>query len=94
MNTYTAPSNGTETSNDAARSIEPQLPRLEKMVLDCLRGWGDDGLTCDTVEMMTALPHQTTSARLNQLAKRKLIRDSGLRRPTRSGRRAVVWVAA
>jgi hypothetical protein len=94
MNTTTAPiaySNGVDTSNAAAASIEPHLPRLEQMVYDCIKGWGDDGLTCDSVELMTALPHQTASARIKSLVDRGVIKDTGLRRQTRSGRMARVY---
>jgi hypothetical protein len=89
MNTDTIPHNGTDTSVDAATSIEEHLPRLERAVLEVIVY--HDGATCDEVEQKTGLAHQTASARIRGLAKRNVIRDSGSRRPTRSGRKAIVW---
>jgi len=92
--TLDIPTNGTDTSNAAAKSMEPHLERCERMVMDCVRGWGDDGLTTDMIEMMTGLPHQNCSARVYSLVKRGLLRDTGQRRPTRTGRMARVYVCA
>lgn len=85
----TIPHNGTDTSVEAAHSIENSLPRLERRVFEIVLL--QDGATCDEVERFAGLSHQTASARLRGLAKRGAIRDTGLRRPTRSGRNAIVW---
>lgn len=77
-----------ETSLQAYREIEPSLGRLERTVFTAI----GSGRTCDELEEITGLPHQTVSARLRGLAKREVIADSGDRRPTRSGRKAVVWI--
>lgn len=53
-------------------------------MLRLLRQRGPNGATCAEVEQALRLPHQTASAR---------IRDSGARRLTPSGRKAIVWVA-
>ena len=47
--------------------------------------------TCDAVEVITGLSHQTVSARLRGLVLRGQIEDSGSKARTRSGRWAVVW---
>jgi Fic family protein len=49
-----------------------------------------DGLTCDEVEVLTGLKHQTASARIRELALLGVIQENG-KRPTRSGRNAVIW---
>jgi len=92
-------SNGS-TSKDAANALYRDLPRLERKVYLAIAAAGGTGLTCDEAEQVTALPHTTCSARINGLVKRGrvgprvLIRDSGLRRKTSSGRNAIVWVVA
>ncbi len=49
-------------------------------------------MTCDAVEAATGWPHQTVSARINELHEKfKCIVDSGLRDRTRHKRWAVVW---
>lgn len=49
------------------------------------------GLTCDQVEVKLNRSHQSISARVNDLMSKGWIMDSGLRRLTRSGRKATVW---
>ncbi len=83
-----APHNGTETSRVAAKSIEPVMDRLEKQVYEVL---SRKPMTCDRVEVITGMSHQTASARINALARKKLIQPTGQKLPTRSGRPAMVW---
>jgi len=76
------------TSAAAAATIdEPELARLESVVLDVIAA---APRTCDAVEVATGLRHQTVSARLRGLVLRGRIVASGQAR-TRSGRRAIVW---
>lgn len=49
------------------------------------------GSTCDELEVALLMSHQTTSARVRDLAKAGKIVDSGRRRLTRTGRKAIVW---
>jgi hypothetical protein len=79
-----------ETRREAFESIDPS--HLRTKVLDSIRASGRAGRTCDEVEEMLAMSHQTASARVNELAKLALIVDSGRKRKTRSGRGATVWV--
>ena len=51
-----------------------------------------EGFTDDELEVRLALLHQTASARRRALVQKGLIVDSGETRPTRSGRKATVWV--
>jgi predicted ArsR family transcriptional regulator len=82
---------GSDTSRDAAESMRPHVSGLEADVLSCVKFFGD--ATCDELEERMGLAHQTASARLKGLADKGLIKDSGARRPTRSGRAARVYVA-
>lgn len=80
---------GSATSAAAAGSIdESELARLEALVLAEIARRPQ---TCDAVEQVTGLSHQTTSARIRGLVLRDRITDSGERALTRSGRRAIVW---
>lgn len=86
------PSNGVETSDEAARSITDDVTRLRRLVLNLVIKNG--GHTCDEVEVLTGLTHQTASARFNDLQRLGRIVDSGERRLTRRKRRAIVWKVA
>lgn len=72
----------------AATWRDAELSRLEARVLavvtKCPR-------TCDAIETLTGLSHQTVSARLRGLVLRNQIENSGEKARTRSGRWAVVW---
>lgn len=77
------------TSATAAGTLcETELGRLEAKVLSVVTR---QPRTCDAVEVITGLSHQTVSARLRGLVLRGQIEDSGSKARTRSGRWAVVW---
>lgn len=78
------------TSVAAARSMDAHLTHLQGKVLHAI-AHAPCGMTCDEVELYTDLSHQTASARVNELARRGQIQAAGTR-PTRSGRKATVWV--
>ena len=79
---------GSDTSEEAARSVRPHRERMADTVLAAisLRAMTDEEL----VEM-TGLSPSTVRPRRVELVEAGLVRDSGERRPTRSGRKAVVW---
>lgn len=87
------PSNGTDTSNAAAEDIAPKTPNMREKVFALIKDAGDHGITCDEVEIVTGLKHQTASARLYELRKAGRVVDSGERRKTSSGSTARVYVA-
>ena len=90
-----------ETSLDAAVSIQHKVPKLQRQVLDCIAA-SPAGHTCDEVECILGLAHQTCSARFRELATcqppliEKLLLEDGsyARRKTRSGRGAYVYIAS
>ncbi len=88
---FTAPHSGTDTSRAAAESMKPHTKRLRALVYCEIRRVPS---SCDELEQQLGLSHQCCSARVNDLMKLGLIRDSGLRRKTRSGRAAIVWSEA
>ena len=83
-----------DTSKAAAVSQRHKSGTDRARVLAFIRGCGHLGATDDEIEVQLSLRHQTASARRNGLAKRGEVINSGRKRPTRTGRRAAVWVAA
>ena len=83
---------GSATSKAAAASMKHPSVSLRARVLQHIRNCGVIGATCDEIEGALDLSHQTASARVYDLRKADAIEDKGLRRDTKSGRKAVVWV--
>lgn len=83
---------GSDTSLSAAKSVEARVPKMKMAVMDCIARGYDEGRTCDEVEVWLGMSHQTASARIRDLVKSGKIADSGKRRPTRSGRKAAVYM--
>ena len=90
----TPPSVDVDTSTAAADSMKPHASRIREDVLAAIQRSCPRGMTCDEIEVNLGLAHQTASARVRELAVAKDIVDSGRRRPTRTGRKAVVYVSA
>jgi len=85
---------GSDTSISAADSLDDSLlSRLRAQVFALIDVRGENGATCDEVEVALELRHQTASARVRELALGGLIFDTGRRRQTRSGRAARVYCA-
>ena len=104
-----------ETSNEAARKIEPARGTLRAKVLETIRnprryrvtfGRVDDthysevareeiaGVTDEEGCELSGIPASTWRPRRVELVEMNLVVDSGVRRKTRSGRDAVVWIAS
>lgn len=94
---------GSDTSFLAAEAVAPMVTRYQQRVLEVALSAGTRGVTCDEVEEILNMPHQTISARIYELAKERRLRDSeevrpqmlfdsGARRKTRHGQQAIVWV--
>ena len=83
---------GSQTSTEAAQSMEPHVGRLASMVYHFLASTGEAGATDDQIEEALDMRHQTASARRRELELRGLVlkqysRATGKRerRGTRSG---------
>lgn len=77
--------------------IESRLSELQLKIYDLIRSAGWDGKTVDELEVLTEKPHQSVSARVNELENYKpkpLIERRAAQRPTRSGRQAFIFVQA
>ncbi len=79
-----------DTTQEAKETVDTS--RLRRIVYSAVRYKGQHGMTCDELELFCKLTHQTAGPRLRELFLSGRIKDSGLRRLTRSGRKAIVWV--
>lgn len=84
--------NGYQLSLEAERSIDKAA--IRQRVVDAIADQGRRGATSDEIEAVTGMPHQTVSARFVEARRLGLIVATGEKRPTRSGRRAAVYVSA
>ena len=84
---------GQGTSTDAFAGIQDKIGFLRGECYRQIKRAGKVGMTCDEVEVETNMLHQTAGPRIKELRDRGLIEDSGKKRPTRSGAKAIVWVA-
>ena len=87
------PSNGVPTSNAAAASVKPITGRQRRMMLGYFQRHGVDY----TDEELMIYLHDVISPnairpRRGELVEAGMIRDSGVRRKTQSGRQAIVWI--
>jgi hypothetical protein len=87
------PHNNTDTSRAAAQAAAPKAPGRREIIFQLIAGRGSDGMTNDELVVATGWLIQSVCPLVNSLKKARLIRDSGLRRATRAGRAAIVWVA-
>lgn len=78
-----------DTSQEAAVSMIPQAGKLQRLILKELNG-NRSTATCDTLEIVLGLSHQTASARIRELYLKGFIEKIG-KAKTRSGRNAVLW---
>lgn len=93
---------GSDTSFLAAEAIAPMVTKLQQIVLQVALAAGTKGVTCDEVEVILDMPHQTASARVHELGKPhqdqdgaerpQMLFDSGQRRKTRHNQLATVWI--
>lgn len=83
---------GSDTSEAAAKAQEGKLSPRRRLVLDYFERVGADGSTCDEMEPILNLPHQSASPIMIWLTRAGFIADSGRRRMTRYGNPAAVFV--
>ncbi len=85
-----------DTSREAAEKAKPHAGKQRQLIHFWIKWAGKSeakGMTADEISTLLLLPAQSVSARINGLHKDGHIADSGLRRKTRYGRNAIVWVA-
>lgn len=80
-----------QTSHDAAQSIEGDpATRIEKIILNALEN-SIDGLTTHEIVDATGIAYATVTPRLKPMRKKGLAVDSGVTRPSPTGRQCIVW---
>lgn len=82
-----------ETSREAWESFLPLSAVLDRLIMGCLDLAGPGGLTCDAIELDLGRSHQAVSGNLRHLVEKRLVVESGHYGKTRTGRRAIKWVA-
>lgn len=84
---------GSETSEESASVMDRsgRKNQYRNLIYGYLKGCVFKGATCDEVERDLNILHQTASSTIRGLVKTGHIFDSGMKRLTRSNRKAVVW---
>lgn len=90
---FDPPYQPTDTSKAAAERIRKDAPRLRRLVYEYIAARGQAGTTDQECQEALNLASNTQGPRRIELTDSGHVRDSGQRRPTRSGRGAIVWVA-
>lgn len=83
---------GRETEKAAYWSSLPRHGSQRHRVLESIAAAGDFGRTDEELEIILDLRRPSAGNRRGELVEGGWVRDSGRRRPTRSGNPAVVWV--
>lgn len=79
-------------SMEAHQSVIPHKEAMQAAILGYISRQEGLGATCDEIESVMGYTHQSASARVTELKALGKIVDSGLKRKTRSGRNATVYV--
>ncbi len=82
-----------DTSIMAGAALASKLGRLQRMVHAAIAGAGLHGLTADEVAASLQMDRYSIQPRTSELKLKDLIIDSGQRRPNRTGKQAIVWIA-
>lgn len=82
---------GIETSSAAAEDVAPAAGRLQRLVFDAIAAAGPVGRSTNELADQLDLDRGSVQPRTSELRSKRLIADSGLRRPNANGKRAIVW---
>lgn len=82
---------GSDTSLAAAVDITDQAAALEQKIIAAVEK-APSGLTCDETEVLLGMKHQTASARFREAVQHGMLERSGIKRKTRSGKQAGVYI--
>jgi hypothetical protein len=86
--------NDPPTAYQAAFQFDPSVTKIEKLILDELRGLGRGGMTTHALAAVLGLELVTVSPRMKPLVDKLLVRDSGQRAESPSGRKRIIWEIA
>ena len=79
-----------QTSRDAYESVNRADDTLYDRVLNCI--YDNGSMTCDEVEVEIGGRHQSVSSRIRKGVQDGYLVNSGAKRKTRTGRKAIVWM--
>jgi len=79
-----------DTSHGAAERAAEFAGKHKARIFAALRQ-ASSGATKDEISRMTGIDPVAVARRMSELANDGLVEDSGLRRPTPTGRSAIVW---
>ena len=83
------PHSNPTTSLEAATAVKPKAKAMREKVFDAIKR--DNGLTCDEVCAILRIDGNSARPRIRELVIADRVIDSGQRRPTDNGRKAIVW---
>lgn len=81
-----------DTTLEANQAIAPVKDTLREVVFGAIVLYG--GLTDEECQALLQMPPNTQRPRRRELVQAERVRDSGARRTTKSGRKAIVWEKA
>jgi predicted transcriptional regulator len=83
-----------QTSLDSAQKLLGRSGTKRRKVYDLIKEAGILGMCDHELEKITGLSHQTVSSSRCSLTKDGWVTDSGARRMTEFGNKAIVWIAS
>ena len=83
-----------QTSQNAAQRVLPRTGTKRKVLYDLIRAHGAQGLCDHEIESLTGWHTNTSRSTRNGLMNDGWIMDSGQRRVTPQGNKAIVWISA
>ena len=83
---------GSDTSEDAAKSMKHIAPSDEARVYALFEKAGSYGVTDKEIELALGMIHESASARRNGLVLKGKVKNSGDKRRSPSGRKVTVWI--
>ena len=82
-----------DTSVHSRDLLDRKKNNYRQKIYDFIRSMTQKGATCDEIQVMLKLRHETASGFIRFLTQDGFLIDSGDRRKTRTGRSAIVWMA-
>lgn len=87
-----APAQAADTSQAAAAAVKPKKAEADRArIVEYLRNQHGAGATDEEMQHDLSMPPNTQRPRRVELVKDKRVADTGGRRETRAGKRAIVW---
>lgn len=82
----------TDTSHFAAISMDQSAPTIRAKALAWLREQMF-GATTEEITAALGISYRAVQPRISELREKQLLKDSQERRPNKSGRAAIIWIA-